>query len=91
MLTIAPVTLSTGRLVLRPLTLDDAAALAEAASDGALWEKKTTTVPRPARFRDPKDLAFTSRRRSNCRRPAWRFRSRPSFVTAIGRWARPAS
>ena len=47
MLTIAPVTLSTDRLVLRPLTLDDAAALAEAASDGALWEKKTTTVPRP--------------------------------------------
>jgi RimJ/RimL family protein N-acetyltransferase len=50
MLTIAPVTLSTDRLVLRPLTLDDAAALAEAASDGALWEKKTTTVPRPEGF-----------------------------------------
>lgn len=50
MLTIAPVTLSTDRLTLRPLTLDDAAALAEAASDGALWEKKTTTVPRPEGF-----------------------------------------
>ena len=50
MLTIAPVTLSTDRLVLRPLTLDDAAALAGAASDGALWEKKTTTVPRPEVF-----------------------------------------
>jgi RimJ/RimL family protein N-acetyltransferase len=51
MLSIAPVTLSTDRLTLRPLSLDDAAALAEAASDGALWEKKTTTVPRPEGFR----------------------------------------
>jgi RimJ/RimL family protein N-acetyltransferase len=51
MLTVAPVTLSTDRLTLRPLDLDDAAALAEAASDGALWEKKTTTVPRPEGFR----------------------------------------
>ncbi len=50
MLTIAPVTLSTDRLTLRPLTMNDAAALAEAASDGALWEKKTTTVPRPEGF-----------------------------------------
>ncbi|RDI61060.1 GNAT family N-acetyltransferase [Microvirga subterranea] len=50
MLTIAPVTLSTDRLTLRPLALDDAAALADAASDGALWEKKTTTVPRPDGF-----------------------------------------
>jgi N-acetyltransferase len=50
MLTIAPVTLSTDRLALRPLALDDAAALAEAASDGALWEKKTTTVPQPEGF-----------------------------------------
>jgi RimJ/RimL family protein N-acetyltransferase len=50
MLTIAPVTLSTDRLTLRPLGIDDAAALAEAASDGALWEKKTTTVPGPEGF-----------------------------------------
>jgi N-acetyltransferase len=50
MLTIAPVTLSTDRLTLRPLALDDAAAFAEAASDGALWEKKTTTVPQPEGF-----------------------------------------
>lgn len=51
MLQIEPVTLSTDRLMLRPLGLDDVPALAEAASDGELWEKKTTTVPRPEGFR----------------------------------------
>jgi RimJ/RimL family protein N-acetyltransferase len=50
MLHIAPVTLSTDRLSLRPLTLDHVPALAQAARDGALWEKKTTTVPRPEGF-----------------------------------------
>jgi len=52
MLHIEPVTLSTDRLVLRPLSLDDVPALAAAASDGALWEKKTTTVPTPDGFGD---------------------------------------
>lgn len=52
MLQIAPVTLETDRLLLRPLTLDDAPALAKAASDGALWEKTTTTVPRPEGFEE---------------------------------------
>lgn len=52
MLRIAPVTLSTDRLVLRPLRLDDVPALAEAAGDGRLWEKTTTTVPRPEGFED---------------------------------------
>ena len=52
MLHIEPVTLSTERLVLRPLSLDDVPALAEAARDGALWEKRTTTVPRPEGFED---------------------------------------
>jgi RimJ/RimL family protein N-acetyltransferase len=47
MLHIEPVTLATDRLILRPLGLNDVPALIEAASDGALWEKKTTTVPRP--------------------------------------------
>jgi N-acetyltransferase len=47
MLQIEPVTLSTDRLILRPLTLDDVSAVAQAVSDGALWEKKTTSVPRP--------------------------------------------
>ena len=51
MLAIAPVTLSTDRLTLRPLSIDDAVALAGAASDGALWEKKTTTVPHTDGFR----------------------------------------
>jgi RimJ/RimL family protein N-acetyltransferase len=46
MLQIAPVTLSTDRLILRPMTLDDVPAFMEAVSDGALWEKRTTTVPR---------------------------------------------
>jgi N-acetyltransferase len=52
MLRIAPVTLSTDRLTLQPLTLDHVPALAKAASDGELWEKKTTTVPRPEGFED---------------------------------------
>jgi RimJ/RimL family protein N-acetyltransferase len=47
MLHVEAVTLATDRLVLRPLSLDDVGALSEAASDGALWEKQTTTVPRP--------------------------------------------
>lgn len=51
MLHIEPVTLSTDKLVLRPLSLDDVPALASAATDGELWEKKTTTVPRPEGFR----------------------------------------
>lgn len=50
MLHIEPVTLSTDRLTLRPLSLADVPALGEAASDGELWEKKTTTVPRPEAF-----------------------------------------
>jgi RimJ/RimL family protein N-acetyltransferase len=52
MLRIESATLSTDRLLLRPLSLDDVPALAEAASNGALWEKKTTTVPRPDGFED---------------------------------------
>jgi len=47
MLHIEPVTLSTDQIILRPMSLDDVPALGTAASDGALWEKKTTTVPRP--------------------------------------------
>jgi N-acetyltransferase len=50
MLQIEPVTLSTDRLTLRPLSLADVPALGEAARDGELWEKKTTTVPRPHGF-----------------------------------------
>jgi Acetyltransferases, including N-acetylases of ribosomal proteins len=50
MLHIEPVTLETERLILRPMSLDDIPAFGEAAKDGALWEKKTTTVPRPEDF-----------------------------------------
>jgi len=50
MLHIEPVTLSTDLLTLRPLSLGDVPALGEAARDGALWEKRTTTVPRPEGF-----------------------------------------
>src|SRR5690242_19321226 len=50
MLHIEPVTLSTDLLTLRPLSLAEVPALAKAASDGELWEKKTTTVPRPEGF-----------------------------------------
>jgi RimJ/RimL family protein N-acetyltransferase len=42
-----PVTLATDRLTLRPMRLEDVPLLAAAAGDGALWEKTTTTVPRP--------------------------------------------
>lgn len=52
MLRIEPVTLSTDRLTLRPLSIDDVPDLGEAARDGALWEKRTTTVPRPEGFAD---------------------------------------
>jgi len=50
MLHIEPVALSTDLLTLRPLSLGDVPALGEAARDGALWEKRTTTVPRPEGF-----------------------------------------
>jgi N-acetyltransferase len=50
MLRVSPATLSTDRLILRPLSLDDVPALGAAASDGELWQKKTTTVPRPDGF-----------------------------------------
>jgi N-acetyltransferase len=50
MLHIEPVTLSTDRLTLRPFSLADVPALGKAASDGELWEKKTTTVPQPEGF-----------------------------------------
>ncbi|MBM6596073.1 GNAT family N-acetyltransferase [Microvirga pudoricolor] len=50
MLHIEPVRLSTDKLILRPLSLEDVPALGTAASDGALWEKRTTTVPRPDGF-----------------------------------------
>jgi len=47
MLRIEPVTLATDRLMLRPMAPGDVPALAEAVRDGSLWEKRTTTVPRP--------------------------------------------
>jgi RimJ/RimL family protein N-acetyltransferase len=47
MLQIEPVTLSTDLVVLRPMSLADVPAIAEAVCDGRLWEKVTTTVPRP--------------------------------------------
>ncbi len=50
MFALAPVTLATDRLTLRPLSLEDVPALGLAASDGAQWEKTTTTVPRPEGF-----------------------------------------
>jgi N-acetyltransferase len=51
MLEIAHVILSTNQVLLRPLELSDEAALIEASRDGALWEKTTTTVPRPDEMR----------------------------------------
>jgi RimJ/RimL family protein N-acetyltransferase len=48
-LTVEPTTLSGRRATLEPLRLEHAAALADAASDGALWELWYTGVPAPAR------------------------------------------
>ncbi len=42
-----PVTLAERGVRLRPLTLDDEAALAAAAADGALWNIRVTSVPAP--------------------------------------------
>jgi RimJ/RimL family protein N-acetyltransferase len=50
MLHVEPVRLSTDQVTLRPMSPDDAEALGAAASDGALWEKPTTTIPRPEGF-----------------------------------------
>ncbi|WP_112663971.1 GNAT family N-acetyltransferase [Microvirga flavescens] len=47
MLKIEPVTLANDRLILKPMTLADVPALAEAVQDGSLWEKKTTITPPP--------------------------------------------
>jgi RimJ/RimL family protein N-acetyltransferase len=47
MLLVEPVTLSTDLLTLRPLRIEDAPAVVAAVSDGSLFEKRTTTIPRP--------------------------------------------
>jgi len=48
MITLAPVTLEGHGLRLEPLLAEHAAALADAAADGRLWELWYTTVPAPA-------------------------------------------
>jgi len=48
MITLAPVTLEGHGLRLEPLLAEHAAALADAAADGRLWELWYTTVPEPA-------------------------------------------
>jgi len=62
MLTVEPVTLSTDRLILRPMRREDAPAFGAAASDGALWEKRTTSVPRPEDFPAYIETAFEAQR-----------------------------
>jgi RimJ/RimL family protein N-acetyltransferase len=47
MLDVQPVTLTDGRVLLRPLTLADVDALQAAAADGALWNLRVTSVPTP--------------------------------------------
>ena len=48
MIAVAPVTLEGHGIRLEPLTLDHHDALAEATTDGRLWELWFTTVPEPA-------------------------------------------
>ena len=51
MLAIKPTTLCDRQSrVATARTRDDVPALADAAADGSLWEKQTTTVPRPDGF-----------------------------------------
>lgn len=47
MLNVQPTTLAGYGLQLRPLSIDDAPALEEAAADGALWQLRVTSVPSP--------------------------------------------
>ena len=47
MLDVQPVSLTDGRVLLRPLTLADIDALKAAAADGQLWNLRVTSVPTP--------------------------------------------
>ena len=59
---VAPVTLEGRHVLLSPMTRERAeaiaAALAEAAADGAMWESKVTTIPRPEGMRAYVDTAL---------------------------------
>ena len=47
MIDVQPVTLTDGRITLRPMALDDVDALKAAAADGQLWNIRVTSVPTP--------------------------------------------
>lgn len=51
MLACTPVTLAERGVLLRPLSMDDEAGLAEAAADGQLWTIRVTSVPAPEQTR----------------------------------------
>ena len=59
---VAPVTLEGRHVLLSPMTPESvgaiAAALAEAAADGDMWESKVTTIPRPEGMRAYVDTAL---------------------------------
>jgi RimJ/RimL family protein N-acetyltransferase len=55
-----PVTLSGSTVILEPLATGDAAALAEAAADGELWNITVTTVPRPEAMQAWVDAALAA-------------------------------
>jgi RimJ/RimL family protein N-acetyltransferase len=59
---VAPVTLEGRHVLLSPMTRERAgaiaAALAQAAADGAMWESKVTTIPRPEGTRAYVDTAL---------------------------------
>jgi N-acetyltransferase len=62
MISIAPVTLEGRGIRLEPLTMDHHEALADAATDGRLWELWFTTVPEPAGMRAYVDTALKGQR-----------------------------
>ena len=58
---VEPVTLSARGVTLRPLALDDEAALQAAAADGELWKLRVTSVPEPEHTRTYIENALSMR------------------------------
>jgi N-acetyltransferase len=62
MISVAPVTLEGHGIRLEPLTMDHHEALADAATDGRLWELWFTTIPEPAGMRAYVETALAGQR-----------------------------
>ncbi len=62
---VEPVTLASRGVELRPMTLEDEAGLRAAASDGALWNIRVTSVPEPEQTRKYIEDALAMREAGN--------------------------